>query len=107
MDREAWRASVHGVSKSWTQLSNSTELNRTEHKQIDTNGHNPYISNLLHNHSHLPSFGSLPRSQVSNYRCTLPPAQAMIQLGFYMTVSVSHTCINLKTSSKEISGLQK
>ena len=21
MDREAWRASVHGVSKSWTQLS--------------------------------------------------------------------------------------
>ena len=22
MDREAWRAAVHGVSKSWTQLSN-------------------------------------------------------------------------------------
>ena len=22
MDREAWRASVHGVAKSWTQLSN-------------------------------------------------------------------------------------
>ena len=27
MDREAWRAAVHGVSKSWTQLSNWTELN--------------------------------------------------------------------------------
>ena len=26
MDREAWRAAVHGVSKSWTQLSNWTEL---------------------------------------------------------------------------------
>ena len=25
MDREAWRATVHGVSKSWTQLR--TELN--------------------------------------------------------------------------------
>ena len=25
MDREAWRAVVHGVSKSWTQLSNWTE----------------------------------------------------------------------------------
>ena len=25
MDREAWRAAVHGVAKSWTQLSNSTE----------------------------------------------------------------------------------
>ena len=30
MDREAWRAAVHGVSKSWTQLSDWTELNWTE-----------------------------------------------------------------------------
>ena len=27
MDREAWRATVHGVAKSWTQLSDCTELN--------------------------------------------------------------------------------
>ena len=27
MDREAWHAAVHGVAKSGTQLSNSTELN--------------------------------------------------------------------------------
>ena len=27
MDREAWRTAVHGVAKSWTQLSNWTELN--------------------------------------------------------------------------------
>ena len=27
MDSEAWRAAVHGVTKSWTQLSNWTELN--------------------------------------------------------------------------------
>ena len=27
MDREAWRATVHGVAKSQTQLSNCTELN--------------------------------------------------------------------------------
>ena len=25
MDREAWRAAVHGVAKSWTRLSNGTE----------------------------------------------------------------------------------
>ena len=29
MDKEAWRAAVHGVSKSQTQLSDSTELNLT------------------------------------------------------------------------------
>ena len=28
MDREAWHAAVHGVAKSWTRLSNWTELNQ-------------------------------------------------------------------------------
>ena len=27
MNREAWRAAIHGVAKSWTRLSNLTELN--------------------------------------------------------------------------------
>ena len=26
MDREAWRAAVHGVAKNWTRLSDRTEL---------------------------------------------------------------------------------
>jgi len=30
MDREAWRAAIHGVAKSFTQLSNWTELNWTQ-----------------------------------------------------------------------------
>ena len=30
MDREAWYAAVHGVAKSWTRLSNWTELNCTD-----------------------------------------------------------------------------
>ena len=29
MDREAWRAAIHGVAKRWTQLSDWTELNWT------------------------------------------------------------------------------
>ena len=29
MDKEAWRAAIHGVAKSWTWLSNWTELNWT------------------------------------------------------------------------------
>ena len=28
MDSEAWRFAVHGVAKSWTRLSDQTELNR-------------------------------------------------------------------------------
>ena len=31
MDREAWRAVIHGVAKSQTWLSDWTELNWTEH----------------------------------------------------------------------------
>ena len=30
MDREAWRAAIHGVAKSWTWLSNWTELKEKE-----------------------------------------------------------------------------
>ena len=37
MDREAWCAAIHGVTKSWTRLSNWTELTDD-------------ISNLLRNH---------------------------------------------------------
>ena len=34
MDREAWRAAIHGVTKSRTWLNNSTELNWTELKDL-------------------------------------------------------------------------
>ena len=30
MDREAWRSAVHEVAKSWTRLSDQTELNNGE-----------------------------------------------------------------------------
>ena len=31
MDREAWCCAVHGVAKSWTQLSDRTELKFPKH----------------------------------------------------------------------------
>ena len=34
MDREAWRAAVHGVTKSWTWPSDRTELNLTDGNSI-------------------------------------------------------------------------
>ena len=36
MDREAWRAAIHGVAKSRTRLSDWTELNWYIHKNIHT-----------------------------------------------------------------------
>ena len=39
LDREAWRAAVHGVAMSWTHLSNWAELNWTEQKIINHNIH--------------------------------------------------------------------
>ena len=34
MDREAWHAAIHGVPKSWTWLSDWTELNRTDNLRM-------------------------------------------------------------------------
>ena len=41
MDGEAWRAAIHGVEKSWTQLSDSTELNLF--REIISDGIHPQI----------------------------------------------------------------
>ena len=37
MDREAWRAAVHGVAKSRTRLSNWTELNWMTNSAMNNN----------------------------------------------------------------------
>ena len=42
MDREAWRAAIHGVVKSWTRLSNYTELKFTRRAPLDWISH--YLS---------------------------------------------------------------
>ena len=36
MDREAWRAAIHGVAKSRTRLSDLTELNRNQNSVATT-----------------------------------------------------------------------
>ena len=40
MDREAWRAVIHGVTKSWTWLSDWTELNQGKEKRTKINSLN-------------------------------------------------------------------
>ena len=39
VDKEAWRAAIHGVSKSQTRLSNSTELNCLLDSLVDYDGY--------------------------------------------------------------------
>ena len=48
MDREAWCSAIHGVAKSWTRLSDWTELNWTEH-QLNPWQHWPHFQ-----HAYLP-----------------------------------------------------
>ena len=44
MDRESWRALVHGVAKSWTWLNDGTELKIHKFKQLQTS---PYTLVIL------------------------------------------------------------
>ena len=46
MDREAWHAVIHGVAKSWTRLSNWTELKTVQKVQ-------PLIKISVHLHSYI------------------------------------------------------
>ena len=43
MDREAWRAAVHGVTKSQTQPNDGTELNQSDPLQLFESWQNHYI----------------------------------------------------------------
>ena len=59
MDREAWRAAIHGVAKSRTQLSNWTELN-WEIKQQIWSIQSPFLQS-----SHSRLFVQLLRSEIT------------------------------------------
>ena len=43
MDREAWRAAIHGVTKSWTLLNDWTELNYCTYDIQGQNMPNVYL----------------------------------------------------------------
>ena len=50
MDREAWRAAIHGVAKSRTQLSDWTELNQNNYLYLDMkNSRNRLLNSILKN----------------------------------------------------------
>ena len=61
MDREAWRAAIHGVAKSWTQLSNWTELNWNS-PEITPNQETDY-----RHVAHFVNLEVIPHSTLSKY----------------------------------------
>ena len=46
MDREAWRAMIHGVAKSQTRLSNWTELNWYQKKGLNDLDNHDVVTHL-------------------------------------------------------------
>ena len=46
MDREAWRAMIHGVAKSQTRLSNWTELNQYRKKGLNDLDNHSVVTHL-------------------------------------------------------------
>ena len=52
MDREAWRAAIHGLAKSRTWLSDWTELTEEERLEVDIenswNSHSKFHSQEVH-----------------------------------------------------------
>ena len=62
MDREAWRAAAHGVTKSWTLLSYWTELKDNE-KILKSFRENKYHTQMVKNHNDFDLLHSSPGSQ--------------------------------------------
>ena len=72
MDREAWRAAIHGVAKSQTRLSDSSDLTKRVRELPRL-----HLDSYVHSHSHAapPSpatLFSLSGSRATRYQLSLP-----------------------------------
>ena len=71
MDREAWRAAVHGVSKSQTRLNNCTDsLNECKNSALDQKTFHIYVEGMSYV---INGLGTLPLTwkEVGLLLCTL------------------------------------
>ena len=112
MNREAWFAGIHGITKSWTRLSNWTELNGTfhsysksltlvlcapqSHPREPSYSHIPNTSGLkahprtgLANwlHSHASNIKNKTHTHSSRKHWTLLPSQSYPQLGVVFSLA--------------------
>ena len=87
MDREAWRAAIHGVAKSRTGLSDWTELNHFFHQGIfPTQGLNPYLLCLLH-----CQVDSLPLSHLGSPQWHWREIKPLTQKSYFLVNTGPHS----------------
>ena len=112
MDREAWHAAVHGVTKSWTQLSNWTELNWADPQKAPP----MFVSKERHTkaaHSlsaFISAFLSLAKKQSLWWFCAAHPKAGMNST-LFQPMNTSHRRENAKlllmSSRHELSSSNK
>ena len=98
MDREAWRAAIHGVAKSRTQLSNWTELN------------NLFIHSQVHGHLIVSTFLAIVNNatmtiHVPVFGWTYSFISLCKYLELQLLVRMVNCCLIFKTSAKLFSKL--
>ena len=104
MDKEAWRAVIHGVANSWTRLSDWTELNWTNHieNNLKLNSLKQQTFIILHSFwdQILHFLAIWPSLQVawisSQYGSWLPSGRAIQgkQPNLLLQVTYHHLCCN-------------
>ena len=65
MDKGAWQATVHGVTKSWTRLSDFTSLQRSDSSCTFETGPKYMSASNLVSHSHLMKYSPLGSPMVN------------------------------------------
>ena len=106
MDREAWRAVVHGITKNWTLLSYWTELNWWSlHGLTTTDFSNYLVSNHYGSCSlhwrHWPSFCSVFRYMSFSY---MSSAHSLWKISFLTQLTSTHPS-DLSSRSQYFSGV--
>ena len=84
IDREAWRAAVHGVAKSQTRLSNWTELNWSSSYEMNTFFYYSPFDRIIRN-----------KKSKGNAQGLKPHSLSNNEKGNVQTWAVSQTCLGL------------
>ena len=102
IDREAWRAAVHGVTKSQTWLSNWTELKgRGESYRLHKTGY-PTTNLSRENHSSLKvSVLNMPTQFLTVFMAEFCP----LHTDFIIVTSILIICVTFKFISTNLTGI--